>query len=186
MRTAILGLALALGSGATLAQTAPPAPASEAPVAAAPSTADQIDAFIKTTPVPDVTKDKAAGATSTTDAPDRKIHGVVELGIGTGGYRHAYARADMPVGENGQLSIAVDQTRFNDRLRGRFGRFGAGPYGAGPYGGTSLSFSGAWLADGAEGGGPPCRARADGDLSRPDYGSVLPSGGCRMVDRGPP
>jgi hypothetical protein len=185
MRTATLGLALALCSGGALAQTAPQAAAPEAPVAAAPSTADQIDAFIKTTPVPNVTKDKAAGATSTTDAPDRKIHGVVELGIGTGGYRHTYARADMPVGDKGQLSIAVDQTRFNDRLRGRFGRFGAGPHGAGPYGGTSLSFSGAWLPDGPE-AGPPCRPRADGDLSRPDYGSVLPSGACRIVDRGAP
>jgi hypothetical protein len=186
MRSPVLVMisALLVGGAAQAAEPAQ-APVVTAP-AAAPSTADQIDAFIKTTPVPDVTKDKAAGATSTTDAPDRKIHGVVELGIGTGGYRHAYARADMPVGENGQLSIAVDQTRFNDRLRGRFGRFGTGPYGAGPYGGTSLSFSGAWLADGAEGGGPPCRARADGDLSRPDYGSVLPSGACRIVGRGAP
>jgi len=182
MRTAILGLALALSSGAALAQTAPAAPAADSPVAATPSTADQIDAFIKTTPVPDVTKDKASGATSTTDAPDRKIHGVVELGIGSGGYRHAYARADMPVGENGQLSIAVDQTRFNDRGRGRFARYGASPYGAGA---TSLSFSGAWLADGAD-HGAPCRPRADGDLSRPDYGLALEPGACRMVDRGAP
>jgi hypothetical protein len=182
MRTAILGLALALASAAAVAQPAPAASASESPVAASPSTADQIDAFIKTTPVPDVTKDKVEGATSSTDTPDRKIHGVVELGVGTGGYRHAYARADVPVGENGQLSIAVDQTRFNDRGRGRFSRYGAGPYAGGT---TSLSFRGAWRADGAE-DGAPCRPRADGDLSRPDYGSALGPGACRTVDRGPP
>ncbi|HEV2531921.1 hypothetical protein [Phenylobacterium sp.] len=184
MRTAILGLALALSSGAALAQTAPVSTAPpEAPVAGSPSVADQIDAFIKTTPVPNVAKDAAPGVTSSAEPPERKIHGVVELGVGSGGYRHAYARADVPVGETGQLSIAVDQTRFNERLRG--GRFGPGRFGAGA---TSLSFAGAWSPDEPGPPGAPCRPRADGDLSRPDYGSALPGpgGACRILERGAP
>lgn len=41
----------------------------------------------------------------------RKPHGVVSVGVGSGGYRSAYARTDLPLGETGTLSLAVGQER---------------------------------------------------------------------------
>ncbi|MDB5474786.1 MAG: hypothetical protein JWP49_297 [Phenylobacterium sp.] len=179
MRTPILALALALCSGAALAQTAAPAPVADAAVSTAPTVADQIDAFIKAAPVPDVTTDRAPGVTSLNEPQrDRAIHGVVELGIGTNGYRHAYGRADMPIGDTGTLSIAVDQTRFNGRRGG--GRY----YGNRSYGGDSLSLGASWRSGDLTDG---CRPRATGDLGEPLYagpppGSTTP-GACRTIER---
>src|SRR3982074_3750518 len=106
---ALLVLSALLAAGA--AHAGAPTPA-DAPVASSPppSVADQIDAFIKASPVPALPQDAAPGATSTAD--DRKVHGVVELGVGSNGYRHAYIQSDMALGEHGSLSIAVDDTRF--------------------------------------------------------------------------
>jgi hypothetical protein len=116
MRSPVLVMisALLVGGAAQAAEPAQ-APVVTAP-AAAPSTADQIDAFIKAQPIPTLEPDAAPGVTSSTD--DRKVHGVVELGVGSNGYRHAYVRSDMPLGDSGSLSIAVDETRFH----GRFGQ----------------------------------------------------------------
>jgi hypothetical protein len=123
--------------------------AADAPVTSSPPTsvADQIDAFIKASPVPALPQDAAPGATSTAD--DRKVHGVVELGIGSNGYRHAYIQSDMPLGEHGSLSIAVDDTRFN----GRFGQFRSQGLGVG------LAFG-----EAARGGG---RCRRLGEVTTP-------------------
>ncbi|MDB5443680.1 MAG: hypothetical protein JWP73_2056 [Phenylobacterium sp.] len=117
MRPAALALLSAL-LAASAAHAGQPA-AADAPVASSPppSVAEQIDAFIKASPVPALPQDAAPGATSTAD--DRKVHGVVELGVGSNGYRHAYIQSDMALGEHGSLSIAVDDTRFN----GRFGQY---------------------------------------------------------------
>jgi len=121
MRSAALVLISALlAAGAAQAADPATAPVATAPAAtapaAAPSTADQIDAFIKAQPIPTLEPDATPGATST--AEDRKVHGVVELGVGSNGYRHAYVRSDMPLGDSGALSIAVGETRFH----GRFGQ----------------------------------------------------------------
>lgn len=47
---------------------------------------------------------------------DRKMHGVVEAGVGTGGYQSFAAAVSMPLGDSGRLDIAVSQTR-NDYRR---------------------------------------------------------------------
>ncbi len=42
----------------------------------------------------------------------RSIHGSMGASIGTGGYRSAYMTALIPVGEDGTLGVAVNQTDF--------------------------------------------------------------------------
>lgn len=42
---------------------------------------------------------------------ERRMHGEVSASIGTGGYRDVSAWASMPLGENGELTIAVSQSR---------------------------------------------------------------------------
>jgi hypothetical protein len=42
---------------------------------------------------------------------ERKMHGMVEAGIGTGGYRSYAAAVSMPVGENGRLDLAYREGR---------------------------------------------------------------------------
>jgi hypothetical protein len=175
MRPSILGLALLLWSGGqALAQTAPATAASE-PVAGSPSVADQIDAFIKAAPVPDVTRDATPGVTSSSEPADRKIHGVVEVGVGSGGYRHAYGRADMPLGDSGRLSIAVDETRFNSR-------FGRGRLIGGPLTSQSLDIGASWGAGALR---DPCRSRYGGDIAEAPYAAPASGGpdGCRTIER---
>jgi hypothetical protein len=75
--------------------------------------ADQIDLYLKTSPA--LETEPADALAGIVGRQERKIHGEVSVGVGTGGYRSLYARADMPVGETGRLSIAVQETR------GRFG-----------------------------------------------------------------
>jgi hypothetical protein len=89
------------------------------------STAQQIDAFLKAAPVPDLPSDGAAGVTTSGPA-DHAVHGMVEVGVGSGGYRHAFAAVQGPLGDSGTLSIAVDESRFRDRFGGwRSRQFGA-------------------------------------------------------------
>jgi hypothetical protein len=109
-----------------------PALAADEPVATAdantPSVAAQIDDYLKTSPAIDLPKDTATGITPGEEEP-RKVHGVVDVAVGTHGYRSAYVRSDFPVGKTGTLSIAVEDTQF----KGRFGGYGYGGYGG--YGG---------------------------------------------------
>ena len=105
-----LALAAALIAGPALADDEPVATASQTPAPAAMSTAQQIDDFIHSSPAVDAT---AAGEVDRVVARDaRKVHGVVEVGVGTGGYRSVYVRTDMPVGENGRLSLAFEDTKY--------------------------------------------------------------------------
>ena len=93
----------------------------EAPLSTAASTtsvADQIDAYLKSSPALEVSDDTPQGVVP---SGDRKPHGEVSIGVGTGGYRSVYARTDLPLGENGRLSIAVEDTRFNGRRGHRGG-----------------------------------------------------------------
>jgi hypothetical protein len=52
--------------------------------------------------------------------PDRRIHGEVGFGIGTGGYRDAFAAVNMPVGETGRLGVAVQDTQYGKPWRSEF------------------------------------------------------------------
>lgn len=42
---------------------------------------------------------------------DRQMHGMVEAGVGTGGYRSYGAAVSMPLGENGRLDLAYREGR---------------------------------------------------------------------------
>ena len=119
-----------------------------------PSVAAQIDDYLKTSPAIALPKDTASGITPGEEEP-RKVHGVVDVAVGTHGYRSAYVRSDFPVGKTGTLSIAVEDTQF----KGRFGGYGYGYGGYGGYGNQpyrsqnlalGLAFGGA-AQDGADG-----------------------------------
>lgn len=149
------------------ALVAAPALAAEldAPVATAPiqaettapavSTSQQIDDFIRTSPMPDARRDDALDGVVARE--DAKPHGEVGVAVGTGGYRSVYGRTTMPVGKNAQVTLAFQDTR-NGYGYG-YGRHSYGGYGGG-YGGTSLGGS---LALGGPLGiaGGPDRQRCD-------------------------
>ena len=121
-----------------------PVLAADEPVATAdsrmPSVAAQIDEYLKTSPAIELPKEGAVGITPGADEP-RQVHGVVDVAVGSHGYRSAYVRSDFPVGKTGTLSIAVQDSQF----RGRTG------YGYGGYGGQNigigLAFGGAAQSD---------------------------------------
>lgn len=59
------------------------------------------------------------------DEPEeRRLRGEVSAGVGTGGYRDMSAWASMPLGERGELSIGISQTR-----NAPWGWSAYGPYG---------------------------------------------------------
>lgn len=98
-----------------------------------PSAAAQIDEYLRTSPAIELPTEGAVGITPGADAP-RQVHGVVDVEVGSHGYRSAYVRSDVPVGKTGTLSIAIQDTRFSNR--GGYGYGGYGGYGGGPYGGS--------------------------------------------------
>lgn len=125
MRTA-LALAAVLVASPALAEEPPVATAApEAPL----SVADQIDAYLKSSPVLEV--ESPGGVDGIVPRglgrDDRKVYGEVSVGIGTGGYRSVYARTDVPLGETGRLSLAFEDTRYGrGHAPGRFQGYGAG------------------------------------------------------------
>ena len=104
---------------------------------------------------------------------DRQMHGMVEAGIGTGGYRTYGAAVSMPVGENGRLDLAYREGRnepwgYGYGSPGRYGLAGPGfysPYGvrARGYGGDttskSLSMGFSWSKDRDSDARDPYRGR---------------------------
>ncbi len=74
------------------------------------------------------------------------MHGVVDVAVGSHGYRSAYVRSDFPVGKTGTLSIAVQDSQFNGRAG--YGYGGYGGYGGGQNIGIGLAFGGAAHSDG--------------------------------------
>ena len=112
-------------AGAGAARSAEPEALATAPPAA--SVADQIDNYLATSPALALPKEGPAGVTS--GGEPRKVHGFVDLAVGSNGYRSAYVQSDLPVGKTGTLSIGVGETRF----KGRVGYGGYSGYG-GPYG----------------------------------------------------
>jgi len=134
------------------------------PAAADPGVAAQIDDYLKTSPAIVLPKDGDAAGITSSEEP-RKVHGVVDVAVGSHGYRSAYVRSDFPVGKTGTLSIAVEDSQFKGRGYG-YG-YGYGGYGYGGYGDQTyrnqnvalgLAFGGA-----AQNGDPRCR---DSGISR--------------------
>jgi len=161
-----LALALALISAPAFAAEDPTSPTATAPVS--PSVADQIDAFIRSSPVNELPQDAQPQGVTSSAAP-RQPHGVVSVGVGTHGYRSVYMRSDMPVGETGTLSVAIGDTRFNGGYGGGFG---------GGFGGWSHRSLGVGFAVGdAERCGPP----AGGEMLAPRW--LGPSLSCGEATR---
>jgi hypothetical protein len=111
----VVATAAATGAPPSAAEVTPTAGTTGAP----PSVADQIDTYLKTSPAAKLPSEGAAGVTPG-DEP-RKIHGMVDVSAGTGGYRSAYVRTDIPIGQNGTASIAFGETQFGNRFGGRYG-----------------------------------------------------------------
>ena len=103
-----LALAAALIAGPALAAD-PPADAPTA-TAAQPGVAEQIEAFLRDSPAAEPPAD-AQRVRPEADQGPRKVHGVVEVGVGNHGYRSVYMRSDIPIGETGTVSIAVGDSR---------------------------------------------------------------------------
>ncbi|HYC67011.1 hypothetical protein [Brevundimonas sp.] len=89
---------------------------------------------------------------------DRKPHGEVSLGIGTGGYRDYGAAVSLPIGESGRLDISVRQVEN-----------GLYPYGYGygrGYGYEPYFDDGGYVFPGAARAG--AAAEYEGRLARPE------------------
>ena len=127
---ALILAAVLAGAGTSRAQApetvaTAPAATSGAPPTAQASVAEQIDTYLKTSPAAALPRENASGVTSG-DEP-RKVHGLVDVAVGTNGYRSAFVQSDIPVGKTGTLSIAVGESRFNGRVGGAYGgRFAPG------------------------------------------------------------
>jgi hypothetical protein len=117
--TSLIAAAAVLAS-AGAGRAAEPETVATAPPAT--NAADQIDAYLRTSPALALPKDGPAGVTSGEEP--RKAHGFVDLAVGSGGYRSAYVQSDLPVGKTGTLSIGVGETRFNGRVGGYGGAYG--------------------------------------------------------------
>jgi hypothetical protein len=134
MRIRLALLAALIAAPALAAEPDAPvatAPAPAATAAPAVSTAQQIDDFIKTSPVPDARRDDALDGVVPRD--DGKPHGEISVAVGTGGYRSVYGRTEIPVGKNGRVSLAFEDTKNGYYGYGRRGYYG-GPYAGGPLG----------------------------------------------------
>ena len=86
-------------------------PPAEAPTATAAASApgdvaEQIAAYLRDSPVAQLPADGAPRAA--VERPlDRRPHGVVEVGVGSHGYRSVYLQTQIPLGERGLLGLAV-------------------------------------------------------------------------------
>jgi hypothetical protein len=162
-------LSLLIAAAALACAGAPRAaePETVATAPAATSTADQIDAYLRTSPALALPKDGPAGVT--TGEEPRKAHGFVDVTVGSGGYRSAYVQSDLPVGKTGTLSIGVGETHFNGRSGVGYGGYGGygGRYGAGDRQtlALGLSLGGDAVLDPQD---PRCRRSGD---ERPDLRS---------------
>ena len=110
MRSLALSAVLACLAGGAAAQEAmSTAGASGSPPAA--ETARQIEDWIAASPVmPE--EDVLQGLARPRDGA---IHGQIELGVGTGGYRSAALTTVMPLGERGTLMLSYGQSQNDYR-----------------------------------------------------------------------
>ncbi|MDB5458924.1 MAG: hypothetical protein JWO72_665 [Caulobacteraceae bacterium] len=105
LRAAGLSLVLTLAGAPARAQTSPAEPISTAASGAPPPASTAPPA-----PLPG-----DAYPTQDPDAPpprDGKIHGVVEAGVGTNGYRHGMIAIDAPLPNGGDVAIAVESNQI--------------------------------------------------------------------------
>jgi len=96
-------------------------------VALAQDAAGQVVATAPTSPPPPAKPsgqvasvgDAEAAANARDDGPlrDNRVHGEVSVGAGTNGYRQISGVATVPVGDDGQATIAVDSEQYNYRRR---------------------------------------------------------------------
>lgn len=124
---AMLALVVLAGGGPALADPAADAPvATASATSSAPSTQEQIDAYLASSPAYEFRDDGLDRVD--TDEP-RKIHGEIDLSVGTGGYRSGSVTAVIPVGKSGTLGLSYGQTEFGDSYG--YGRSGYGYEGRG-------------------------------------------------------
>ena len=110
MRSLALAAVLASLAGGTVAQEAMgTAGASGSPPGA--ETAQQIEDWIAASPAPS-DEDGLEGAIRPRDG---RIHGQIELGVGTGGYRSGALTTVMPLGERGTLMLSYGQSENDYR-----------------------------------------------------------------------
>ncbi|CAN5867461.1 hypothetical protein BH11PSE1_BH11PSE1_04230 [soil metagenome] len=155
VRSWMAGLALAALAGVAQAEEAVVTASSTPMPAADTSTAAQIDQFIRSAPTPSLEPDGVDGITT----GERKMHGEVSVGVGTGGYRSFSALSVIPLGETGTLAIAVSQSRNNPyAYYGDYGGYGRGGYGRGYGEGDRQSIG---LSFSSQGDAPRCSKRMD-------------------------
>lgn len=58
--------------------------------------------------------------------PDRRMHGEIGFGVGTGGYRDVFAAVNMPVGETGRLGVAYEEFQYGKPWRSERQRLDVG------------------------------------------------------------
>lgn len=92
----------------------------------------QVEAFIRSAPATPWRNDAPLAGQEI--KAKRQVHGQVGVAVGTGGYRSAFAQADIPIGEAGMLSVAVSESRSDHAYGGYYGSGGPGSYGALGYG----------------------------------------------------
>lgn len=120
--SALLAAVTAISTAAPAFATEPDAPVATASANdAALTTAEQIDAFIKSSPARTQRQSADDAVDGVVARDDRKPHGEVSVAVGTGGYRSVYARTDIPVGETGRISVAVEDSRGRGFGRGWYG-----------------------------------------------------------------
>lgn len=103
---------------------------------------------------------------------DRKPHGEVSVGVGTGGYRDYGVAMSLPVGESGRLDLSYRQVENGYPYGYGYDGYGYDGYGYGGYGGPSYGRSrtsvihgyGEWAGAGEE----TPRRRPDAGSQQPD------------------
>ena len=94
-------------------------------------TARQIDEWIASSPA---AREQEEGVLAGLVAPrERRIHGEVELGIGTGGYRSGSITTVMPLGDNGSLMLHYGQSKNDYRYWMDGYRLHGGPLAPAPW-----------------------------------------------------
>jgi hypothetical protein len=97
--------------------TASPTSSAPAPDASPPASVESADAADQDAG-PDVRLGPCGPTKVTSDGkPDRSVHGEVDAGVGTNGYRHVGLSACKPIGDNGAVAISVSQTQFDGGRR---------------------------------------------------------------------
>jgi hypothetical protein len=116
LSTVLLATTPALAVAQAPAAPAPAQPTSDAPVSqpqAAATQDDTIDAQIAAWTNSPQGGQPPAQADGTT--PPRQIHGEAGLSFGNHGYREGYVYADIPIGQNSDLGVGVDDGQFKAR-----------------------------------------------------------------------